>query len=394
MIPTYKTIAGQIHAPLTYGHGDERIKIDSTCKEEAMEYAQQLEANGFIRLYMRRYPAREKYSNIENIAYAYRGEGKTVTVFFDGTEGITRIVEEDLTPDIPDMSGEGDNEPFVAQLGIRFGASFIIRTRDGSFVIVDGGNSDKSDEEHLLEFLKAHSKKAVPVISLWIFTHADCDHITAATNFMERFGEEVDVKAFSYQFPDPECMDFDKNGGTAKNIRRLERVIKERFPLAALHRMHTGEIYSLAGARIEVLYTPDNLFPYTATSYNDFSAAFTVDFDGGARALFLGDAVRHTSAQIAKLYGEYLKSDIMTVVHHGLIGGNIDLYRCADPEVCLWNTPEKRFTGECETHRFKWCLGEGGCTYNAYLRDERVRARRHYTHGKDAVISAISLEEI
>ena len=119
MIPTYKTLAGQIHAPLTYGHGDERIKIDSTCKEEAMEYAQQLEANGFSQLYMRRYPAREKYSNIENIAYAYRGKGKTVTVFFDGTEGITRIVEEDLTPDIPDMSGEGDNEPFVAQLGIR-----------------------------------------------------------------------------------------------------------------------------------------------------------------------------------------------------------------------------------------------------------------------------------
>ena len=393
MIPSYKTLAGQIHAPLTYG-ADERIQIDSTCKTEALEYAYELKKCGFEELYMRRYPAREKYAGIENIAYAYRGEGQTVTVFHSGTEGITRIVCENSTPDIPDMSAPGYSTPFVAQVSINFGACFVIGLSDGSFAIVDGGNADTDDEDHLFEFLSARSGGSRPQISLWLFTHADCDHITLAASFMERYGDRIDVKVFSYQFPDPSLMDFDKNGGTAKNIARLERAISQSFPRAIVHRLHTGERYSLAGARVEILYSPDNLFPYAATSYNDFSAAFTFEFDGGIRALFLGDAVRHTSAEIASIYGEYLKSDVMTVAHHGLIGGNIDLYRCADPEVCLWNTPAKRFTGESERHRFKWCLGEGGCHYNAYLRDDTVRSRRHYPHGTDAVINALTLEEI
>ncbi len=29
---------------------------------------------------------------------------------------------------------------------------------------------------------------------------------------------------------------------------------------------------------------------------------------------------------------------------------------------------------------YQWCLGEGGCDYNAYLRDEKIRKRIHY-HG-------------
>ena len=80
-------------------------------------------------------------------------------------------------------------------------------------------------------------------------------------------------------------------------------------------------------------------------------------------------------------YGDYLKSDVLQVTHHGLIGGDKELYELINPEICFWPINEERFLGLTPNQRYQWCLGEGGCDYNKYLRDENIRIREHYHFG-------------
>ena len=103
--------------------------------------------------------------------------------------------------------------------------------------------------------------------------------------------------------------------------------------------------------------------------------------------MFLGDCMQYLCRQIAYIYGDYLKSDVLQVTHHGLIGGEIGLYKYIDPEVCLWSTSEKRFLGILEGQKYQWCIGEGGCDFNRWLRDDSVRVRKHYHLGETAVIN-------
>ena len=77
-------------------------------------------------------------------------------------------------------------------------------------------------------------------------------------------------------------------------------------------------------------------------------------------------------------YGDYVKSDILQLTHHRLIGGDKRLYQCIDPSICFWSTSKERFLGNKPNQRYQWCLGEGGCDYNAFLRDEKIKKRTHY----------------
>jgi beta-lactamase superfamily II metal-dependent hydrolase len=80
-------------------------------------------------------------------------------------------------------------------------------------------------------------------------------------------------------------------------------------------------------------------------SYNGTSAAWRVTFDDGTAFLVLGDCDNYACREIAAMYGDYVKSDILQVTHHGLMGGDKTLYQFIDPQICFWATPEERFLG-------------------------------------------------
>ena len=147
-----------------------------------------------------------------------------------------------------------------------------------------------------------------------------------------------------------------------------------------------GQIYAYKGLEIEVLWSMEATYPCICTSFNDHSAAFKFAFASGKTAILLGDCMHEICRKLAHTYGDYVKSDILQVTHHGLIGGDKELYALIDPEICLWPTSRTRFLGEMPDQKYQWCLGEGGCDYNRFLRDDRVRERRHYTHGETVTL--------
>ena len=47
---------------------------------------------------------------------------------------------------------------------------------------------------------------------------------------------------------------------------------------------------------------------------------------------------------------------------------------------------EAKFNGTYTGYRYKYCLGEGGCDYNAYIRDDSIKKREHYHNGTTSTI--------
>ena len=135
-------------------------------------------------------------------------------------------------------------------------------------------------------------------------------------------------------------------------------------------------------------------YPLTVKCYNDTSSMMRFTFDNGTTFTVLADSTAQTSKLLAATYREYLKSDILQLAHHGLIGGDKQLYEYIDPEYCFWATSEERYEGRYDTNKdgtvdakdTQHCLGQGNCSYNAYIRDDAIRKRIHYHAGETTVL--------
>ena len=101
------------------------------------------------------------------------------------------------------------------------------------------------------------------------------------------------------------------------------------------------------------------------------------------------------SELMARIYSaEFLKAGVMQPIHHGLLGGNLDLYKAIDPDICLWPSPKERFAGTWIDPRrvaegkptVQYCIGEGGCDYNTWLRDDNIKKRKHFHAGMTTTI--------
>lgn len=382
MIP-YPTIAGQSFAVGSIGASDLRFRVQSTTEEECREYAELLERSGYRKCAAKEISAGSECAYNTNLFYAYQNEDANVFIFWDAANRTAFVTVEPFGA-LPALAGrdtlaETSAEPTFTQLRLRSGMCYVVRLENGSYIVVDGGIIDAEAEERLYAFLTENTPTPKPTIALWIFTHPHKDHIGLAIEFLTSYKDKVDVQAFAYQFPncDKITVAMESVSETKQRIVALESIIQDGYPNATIYTLHTGQSYDYPGVEIEILYSLDDTYPYPYLSFNDTSAVLRLKFRNGKTALLLGDSQNEACKKLADRYGDYLKSDLLQLAHHGLIGGDKRLYQLIDPEVCFWATSEKRFLGERLNQRYQWCLGEGGCDYNAYLRDESIRKRVH-----------------
>ncbi len=389
---TYKTIAGQSYPVGSIGKSDLRLRIANTTEDECREYALALEEKGYRRCAAREISAGTEYAYNTNLYYAYKNEDSSVSVFFDASMRTVFITVEEKTA-VPEGKAVGLSKPALVtpsftQMELHDGMCYILQLANGEYILVDGGAQREDAVARLYSILKEKAPTDKPKIALWIFTHSDDDHIGLATEFLRVYKDEVDVEAFSYQFfnCDKVQVAMGDMPRMKAEIEAFEDAIAGGYPNATIYSLHTGQSYCYEGVEIEVLYSIDDTFPYPYVSFNDVSAALKVKCASGKTLLLLGDCATGACRDLADRYGDYLKSDILQVSHHGLIGGYKRLYQIIDPEICFWPISEKRFLGLKAGQRYQWCLGEGGCDYNAYLRDDTIRQRTHYTHSATTTI--------
>ena len=391
-VPVYDALNGKV-LPLYSVNGGYEVCIQETTGAETLTYTKKLEANGF-----------SKYSENgigKNLSFAYTAEDLQVFVNYNDSQKTTRIVFEEpgTLPALekPTLTSLDTAQMSIAQIGIGgLGMSYVIQLKDYSFIVIDGGTSDSGNVQKLYDYMveKTPSGKK-PTIACWMFTHADPDHIGAPQAFLTKYMEQVELESVACNFPDCSVQDTsqdDQKIGAA--IFALENLIK-RFYDATVYNVHTGQKLYFKGVEMEVLTTEEDLYPIKAESYNWTSLMVRFTFDSGKTFTVLGDAAEKTSKQLAATYGSYLKSDILQLAHHGLIGGDKGLYQYIDPEICFWSTSKERFEGKYDTNKdgkvtaadVQHCLGQGGCDYNAYIRNESIRVRTHYHGGETFVVN-------
>lgn len=391
-IPEYKSRGGLFlyETDLVVGH--KQICIHNTNTAECKEYVKQLEEEGFLEYDSKEFSAGSDKAYFKNLFYTFTKDSTQIFVCcFSALQLVQLVVTEGLSlPSTKKIKcGEKKVLPTVTQCVLDKGMVYVVQACDGSFVLVDGDLCSESDSDKLYKFLTDKAGGEKPDVKAWFFTHPDSDHICLATDFISRYYEKVNISAFAYQFPELSKMQF-AYGNTEEiraDINALENNIKKYYPNAVTYTLHTGQRYCFSGAEIEILLTADAIYPFRYLSANDISAVWRVNFEYGKNVLFLGDIMQYSCRQLAYIYGDYLKSDVLQVAHHGLIGGEIGLYKLIDPEICLWSTSEARFNGTLEGQRFQFCIGDGDCDFNSWLRDETVRRRTHYHLGKTATVT-------
>jgi len=263
------------------------------------------------------------------------------------------------------------------------GMSYVMQVADGSFIIVDGGPSSTADSTALMTYLEQLTPAGQkPTVAAWIITHSHSDHMGLANDFLNLYHDRIDVKMAIYNFPTYEAIIDAQDASTAFLVRidTFIGTIKKYWPEAEHFVFHAGQTLTIADAEIEFLFTHEDQYPMEFAWINHTSIAFRITA-GGKNVLLLGDCEKTICQQMAATFGDYLKSDMLQLSHHGNNGGSLDLYQCIDPEICFWACSQRTF--ETDEKR----LGTAnGYDFNAYLRNESIRVRQHYHNSVTTVI--------
>ena len=390
-LPEYK---GRGEMLDTYHSGKQRymLCIINVSEADVNEYIRMIDASSYSLF---------KDNSIENNRFlVYKDQENTMFFsYFPSTDSMRLVCEagkQQVRQNCTERNGNA--EPSVTQLKIRLGMCYVITLRDRSFMIVDGGVGCAEDEERLYEFLSQGIPKGEkPLIRAWFISHTHPDHTRLAEEFLTNYRDRVELLEVVYNFPDFEHITV-VNEPSDRNQKEAERVIstvKCNFPHAVHTVCHTGEVIESVGVEVTTVITHEDIYPVPIISSNHTSTAWRFDFESGKSFMCLGDIWTEMCQQIAASFSaKYLKAHIMQVTHHGLLGGHIDLYRAIDPDICLWPSPADRFEGTWIDPRrtalgkdtVQYCIGEGGCDYNRWLRDGTVKERQHFHAGETVVV--------
>ena len=105
-------------------------------------------------------------------------------------------------------------------------------------------------------------------------------------------------------------------------------------PDLTITQVHTGQLIDFGDATVEILYTMEDLMPAELPNINDSSMAIRLKM-GGSSFMILGDTCYRSGPIMHDMWGDYLKSDIVQVAHHGLWPSVESIYHDIAAEVVI-----------------------------------------------------------
>ena len=236
-----------------------------------------------------------------------------IGLWTDGT-----VSREKYYPESGSGSTFGKYENFAT--GNNNGMSYVIRLEDGSFIIVDGGHDTGENADKMFDVLTKQADRRPIVIAAWIFTHAHSDHAGIFDTFTSKYGAQVTIESFIYNFPTDEAAKVSNDKPDVGLI--IEAMAK--YPDAKTVIAHAGQKHYIRNATVNILFTYDMMMPYKMVDYNATSVVFNVEIEGKT-ILFLGDAGGETDtldgelSYIMDIYSaDTLGAEIVQVAHHGI----------------------------------------------------------------------------
>lgn len=288
--------------------------------------------------------------------------------------------------------------PSITMLALgEIGTSIVIQLEDGSFVLIDGGrgNGDyyNKDSTTLWNFLISKVPSGEKPRIKWIVTHIHTDHRKLVTEFLPKYKSKIELELLAWNMPDFNAVEnsYTKDWSEpypAANyvtpVTNITDMIKTNFPKTPIYTFHTGEKLYLPGCEIEFLVCHEDYYLNKFKWINDTSAAFRVTMQGKTMMVF-GDVTHSVSdAIITPVYGNYIKSDILQIAHHGNGEGTLATYKAVDPDICLWSAIKSDFEKNIKQNdQNKWLYASSG--------DSGQRARKHYHQSNTTTITIPSM---
>ena len=291
----------------------------------------------------------EEYSKRENIDGNYfrtytKGE-TAVTAYFSKGRGQARIIVGPIK-DIPSKDKDETPEtvkPSVTMIGpsdnVSGSLTMIYHLANGKFIIIDGGIilADRIYKE--LKELQPNATKYT--IAGWFISHPHNDHQDGIEYFIEQHGHEVNIeniyfnyaKSSYYDNPSDKDHTNEREGARATNLREILETKVSRS--TRIVKPHSGQIYNFGSATVEVISTVEDLLPTKMPYVNDTSMVLRITV-AGQSTMLLGDASKNMKNIIRSMYDSHVKSDMVTLAHHGVWDFNPELYNEIKAKVLFW----------------------------------------------------------
>lgn len=241
---------------------------------------------------------------------------KELNIVLSETAGAT------LPPAAPAVT-DGDYECTVVQMMDAEhvnGMGYIIQLKDGSYIIYDGAYTSQTNkiEAYLLENHKGEGK---PVIRAWVLTHSHNDHYPVFQLFAKRArrSEEFIVENIIVSPMNEENYFMNDPNDRDPYLSTKFYDDAANFSDAKIIFAHTGMKFTFCNLNMEILYAPESHYKTTSDlgNFNNTSIVSRL-YDEDYSALFTGDVGIQGSTIMENLYGDYLKSDICQISHHGV----------------------------------------------------------------------------
>ncbi len=227
--------------------------------------------------------------------------------------------------------------------------SFLLRTRDGGLIVVDGGRWE--DGDHLAEEIRKRGGR----VNAWFLTHTHTDHVGALLKLLQNEADGVDtgveIDRIYYNFAPLSWYAVHEPGdlGTADYIMRMVSALPEKKRQV----VKKGDVITVDDVSVTVMndrFEPDDEH-IGERDGNDAGMVYRMVVND-VSILFLGDLQKAGGeALLAGVGAGALKSDVVQMAHHGQNGVGEDVYRAIAPSVCLWPTPQWLWDNEGGTYR-------------------------------------------
>ncbi|MBQ7247248.1 MAG: MBL fold metallo-hydrolase [Lachnospiraceae bacterium] len=289
-------VGGQTPEAVDYGAGNWQKTYTGVSKSNYDSLCASLISGGFTK-------AADNGSGLFGTVFtsSYQKDSRTVTVMFTSRRSEIYVSigqDEPLSPHLNDQaSWSSDNTVFDSTVMVMPGLntngnSFVIRLKNGHFIINDGGNV--SDSDALIALLERMTPAGgIPVVDGWFISHGHIDHCAAIykLSYTPALRERIRVNGIYYSEPsaavyaiDPDVVGYSKSMAAGASLLHTET-----GAVTPLYRCHTGERYYFSDISVDILFTQEQLpLGEYGGDYNDSSTSIVLNIEGD-KVLLAGD---------------------------------------------------------------------------------------------------------
>ena len=212
-------------------------------------------------------------------------------------------------------------------------AGYIIRSKNGELIIVDGGRD--IDSELILSYINKYGNGKV---DHWYITHAHEDHVGALLKLLTDENANIQIENLYYNvLTDDWYKKYDDRGYETEHAM-LENLNNPKIVNSIS--CEKGQEIVMDNIKCEIIRIANPKIT-NSDNGNETSMVFKMTAtDVNKSIIFLGDAFFRTTEELLKEDPSKLKADAVQMSHHGQNGVSKEVYQIIDPDVCFFNAPQ------------------------------------------------------